>query len=288
MLRKFHKTNKLLRQMRFSQRLGKRPVKTKLEKEELSSDLRNTLWTLVLELIIDHRSNTKNYQEHSDLTVYFRELWIYFFKYPIDNLPMSYGTVAEFKATPTVREWFFKADWDLVFDFIEFSSQYHPKFPDICNGFLKKEMSAYRFIENKLMEINSKEEVIEIETALKNSDKFISVKTHLQTALELLSDRKKPDYRNSIKESISAVESLAKIITKNDKTTLGLALKEIEAKHSIPGSLKSAFSALYGYTSDEGGIRHSLLESGVTVDMEEARFMLIVCSAFVNYLMNKI
>lgn len=103
----------------------------------------------------------------------------------------------------------------------------------------------------------------------------------------MLSDKKKPDYRNSIKESISAVESLAKIITKNDKTTLGQALKEIESKHNIPSSLKTAFSALYGYTSDEGGIRHSLIETGVTVDIEEARFMLIACSAFINYLISK-
>ena len=148
-------------------------------------------------------------------------------------------------------------------------------------------MSAYRFVDNKLIEINSKEEIVEIETAIKNTDKFTSVKAHLKRAVELYSDRKTPDYRNSIKESISAVESLSKIITKNEKTTLGQALKELETKHNIPGSLKSAFSSLYGYTSDEGGIRHSLLTSGVSVDIEEARFMLIACSAFVNYLISK-
>lgn len=274
--------------MRFSQRIGKREVKTDLEKSGLSSELRNSLWTLVLELIIEERSNEKRYGEaHSDLSTYFRDLWIHFYKWPIDNLPWRYGTVYDYQATKIVREWFFESDWDLVLDFIEFSSEYHPKFADICNGFLKRELSAYRFVDGKLVEINSKEEIVEIEAAIKNSDKFSSVKTHLTTALDLLSDRKKPDYRNSIKESISAVESLAKIITKNDKTTLGQALKEIESKHNIPASLKSAFSALYGYTSDEGGIRHSLLETGVKVDIEEARFMLIACSAFVNYLISK-
>ena len=84
------------------------------------------------------------------------------------------------------------------------------------------------------------------------------------------------------------MESLSKIIVKNDKTTLGQALKEIEKTHKIPGSLKTAFSALYGYTSDEGGIRHSLLETGVTIDIEESRFMLVAGSAFVTYLLNNI
>ena len=149
-------------------------------------------------------------------------------------------------------------------------------------------MSAYRFVDGKLIEISSEEEIIEIETAITNANKFISVKTHIKTAITLISDRKNPDYRNSIKESISAVEAICKIISKNDKSTLGQALNEIEKTHKIPLSLKTAFSALYGYTSDKGGIRHSLLESDVKIELEEARFMLVTCSAFVNYLLNKI
>jgi hypothetical protein len=37
-----------------------------------------------------------------------------------------------------------------------------------------------------------------------------AVSEHLNTAIGFLSDRKNPHYRNSIKESISAVESLMK------------------------------------------------------------------------------
>lgn len=274
--------------MRFSERNGYREVKIVLDKEELSIETINILWTLVLELIIDFRNNDGQYGNHSELTTYFRDLYIHFFKLPIDKMPKSYGQVDKFEAKRELRDWFFKSEWDLILDFIEFTASYHIDFEKTSNQFLKREMSAYRFVEGKIIEINSKEEIVEIENAIKNADKFSSVKTHLKQALDLLSDRKTPDYRNSIKESISSVESLAKIITNNDKTTLGQALKEIENKHQIPGSLKSAFSALYGYTSDESGIRHSLLESSVSVDIEEARFMLITCSAFVNYLLNKI
>jgi len=52
--------------------------------------------------------------------------------------------------------------------------------------------------------------------------------------------------------------------------------------------LKRAFTALYGYTSDSGGIRHSLLEEDIAVTMEDAKFMLVTCSAFINYLKSKI
>lgn len=275
--------------MRFSQRIGKRKIKTDLEREEISPELLNTLWTIILEGVIESKKEEANYDEkYSKKTEFFRAVWIHFYKWPIDNLPMSYGQVAHWTAIPTIRDWFYKSDWDFVLDFVEFCVNYDDNvLADVMNNTLKREMSAYRFVDGKLVEINSKEEVIELEQAIKNMDKFSSVKSHLQRALELYSDRKKPDYRNSIKESISAVESLAKIIVEDDKTTLGQALKVIEKKHQIPGSLKSAFSALYGYTSDEGGIRHSLLEKGVEIEIEEARFMLIACSAFVNYLISK-
>jgi len=274
--------------MKFSQRIGKEEIKVELEKEGISNELRNSLWTLILELVINTRSNQKRYQEYSELSIYFRDLWIYFFKFPIDTLPWCYEVVTEHKAIPIVRKWFFESDWYLVYNFIEFSSSYNSEFQKTCNEFLKKEMSAYRFIDGKLIEINSKDEIIEIENAIINADKFKSIKEHLKSAIALLSDKQNPNYRNSIKESISAVESLSKIITNTNKSTLGHALKQIEKKQLIPNNLKTAFSALYGYTSDEGGIRHSLLENSVNVNIEEARFMLVTCSAFINYLLCKL
>ena len=51
----------------------------------------------------------------------------------------------------------------------------------------------------------------------------------------------------------------------------------------LHGALKSAFNSLYGFTSDSNGIRHALLdETNLTFD--DAKFMLVTCSAFVNYL----
>jgi hypothetical protein len=275
--------------MRFSERIGLVKPKITLEKSGISQELRNSLWTLILELIIDFREEEKRFgDQYSDLAVYFRDLWIIFFKLPIDNLPWSYGNLDKFHATKIVRNWFFENEWNLIFEFVEFSSTYHPAFKQTCNIFLKIEMSAYRFVDDVLVEINSEEEVIEIENAIKVTSKFNSVKTHLSTALTLLSNRKHPDFRNSIKESISAVEALAKIITNNENTTLGQALKIIESKHGLPSSLKNAFSSLYGFTSSNGGIRHSLLEGDVMIEFEEARFMLIACSAFINYLISKL
>ena len=48
--------------------------------------------------------------------------------------------------------------------------------------------------------------------------------------------------------------------------------------------MKAAFEKLYGYTSDASGVRHAGKLGGPDSTFEEAKFMLVSCSAFVNYL----
>lgn len=151
------------------------------------------------------------------------------------------------------------------------------------NKVFEQEFVGYRFIGDIITPITDEVEAKEIETGL--SVEFGGCRSHIQKALAFLSDRENPDYKNSIKESISAVESICQIIAENNKATLGQALKMLEDKGiKLHPALKSAFSSLYGYTSDEGGIRHAegLFESNVT--FEEAKYMLVSCCAFVNYL----
>jgi hypothetical protein len=45
-------------------------------------------------------------------------------------------------------------------------------------------------------------------------------------------------------------------------------------------------SRLYGWTSDAGGIRHAIKDAD-EVERTDAQFMLVNCSAFVNYLFER-
>ena len=151
----------------------------------------------------------------------------------------------------------------------------------------ERENSGYRFVDGKIIEITSAEEINEIEMAIEISTPYYGVKQHLKEAINLMGDKKNPDYRNSIKESISAVEALCKKVTNNEKATLGEAIKILEKKGSIHSALKKAFSSLYGYTSNADGIRHALLEES-SLNSADARLMLISCSAFINYVIARI
>lgn len=108
---------------------------------------------------------------------------------------------------------------------------------------------------------------------------------HLRNASEYINQG---DWAESIKESIHAVESVARTIDPKSSQTLGPALASIEKQGGLHPALKSAFNKLYGYTSDEQGIRHALLDgTKADVDMDEAIFMLGACASFASYLWRK-
>lgn len=281
--------------MRFSQRIGKRPIKTILQVESIDSTLKNRLWNIILEDFFYNLSDYNDKGSESERGEVCKIIWKEFFGYAIDRIA-RYSNVDYINSggfIDFIRKWFYDAEWYDVYDLIEYIPEIEGNylkedFVDLCNKAFEKEISGYRIINSKIVQITSENEILEIEEAINNTDRWKSVNTHLSTALDFLADRKSPDYRNSIKESISAVESMCKIITNDNSATLGKALSEIEKENSLHGALKSAFSALYGYSSDAGGIRHSLLEDDIVVGFEDAKFMLVSCSAFINYLKIKI
>jgi hypothetical protein len=282
----------------FSQRNGLKKSGV-IQLRAMDEPLRNSLWNCIYNFYIETSEEVQknkelgyfkqSYEDFIKLHKFFRdyffkEIWFEFFKKPLNELSINLVS-----ASTDVRKYFFQLQWNEIYDFLEFVANLNfnstgEEFKKYCNSVLERESSAYRFIGNYISEIISEIEIEEIEKAIEKSQQFEGVRTHLQTALGYLSDRKSPDYRNSIKESISSVESLVFQITGKDNFTL--AIKEIEKKIKIHGALKEAFIRLYGYTGDKDGIRHALLEE-TDLDIEDAKFMLISCSAFINYLIVK-
>jgi len=269
----------------FSQREGIKPAKSVIQINDMDIDLRNGLWNALTLCYWDYMEDDYDYDNNE---VFVKKIWVYHFKKTLDALPEFWSGMHK-----AIKNQYDDYNWYGVYDFIEyvaknyFSKRKNKKFMELCNSFLESELSAYRFVGCKITQITSKEEISEIEKALNVSSPFKTVGVHIKGALALLADKKSPDYRNSIKESISAVEAVCKLITKKSKPDLGQALKMLENKIGLHPALKKAFNNLYGYTSDAKGIRHALLEEAKLYP-EDAKFMLISCSAFVNYLISKI
>lgn len=93
-------------------------------------------------------------------------------------------------------------------------------------------------------------------------------------------------YADSVRESIHSMESVVRVLEPDGDFSKALA--KLEAKTNIHGSLKRGFKNIYGFASDEQGIRHAMLEKHEPdVDEADALFMIGAYSAFVSYLINE-
>ena len=275
--------------MKFSERIGIREVKATIQLESIDVELRSGLWNVFLMFYGDpmDRESCASVGQ-SKYKNFIETLWFSHFKSPMDTIPYSKSDTVSW-----LRKQFFSWEWFDVYDFIEFivkkpNPANSDELTEAFNFILKRELSGYRFIGLELTPISDENQIAEIQKALDSSNEngLKGVSIHLYSALEKLSDKKTPDYRNSIKESISAIESLAQIISGDKKAELGKALKLIKDKLGLHGALEQGFIKIYGYTSDGDGIRHSLMEEP-NLDLEDATYMLTSCSAFINYLIIK-
>lgn len=285
-------------QMRFSERNGHKPIRQLIQLVSMDEPLRNGLWNLLTVYCWEDAERQLDWPSHGyyyypddpDKVLYdfCERCWLRFFKRTLDTLHSSWTT---FKAE--LREYFFKCEWYEVYDFIEFVAQnygqreFQMSFIQRCNQLLEEEMSAYRFVDGVIVPITDTLELEAIELALAGSRD--PVVEHLGRALELLSDRNTPDYRNSMKESISAVESLVSIILKPEKGTKDFSklIRRLDDQIGLHPSLIGAFDKLYGYTSDAGGIRHALKDAD-NVDFHDAKLMLVLCTSFINFVEGKL
>jgi len=211
---------------------------------------------------------------------------MYFLKKPLDSIVT--GTFGEIEK---LRTWYFKCEWYRIYDFIEFILSvpaYKDKkedFKSMCNTILESEMAAYRIVETNVTKIIDDNEIDEIEEVFVQNKKFNPVKQHIHRSIQLLSDRTEPDYRNSIKESISAVESVCNILTNKKHPKLSHALDQLDKTKKMHPALKQGFSNLYGYTNTADGIRHSIMEED-TISFDDAKYFLVTCSAFINFVIS--
>ena len=274
--------------MSFSTHYGYKPFQ-EIQDGDMDESLKNSIWNCINVCFF---SRIDEY-DLKVVRLFFQRVWINFLKQPYDELENC-----NFKSLKNnLKTKFYKLEWYEVYDFVEYliaepadreieRKEYHGSTFVFCkrvNKILKNEKSAFRVVGNKVVKITDENEIQEVEEAANSLDAWKSVSEHVRKATSLLSDRKNPDYVNVVKESITAVESACCIVTRQENATLGKMLKKIEKEQQIHKAVLEAFKKLYGYTSDEDGIRHGGTKI-TTVDFDFAKYMLVTCCAFVNYL----
>jgi len=234
--------------MRFSQRVGKSPIRAEIQIDLMDNRLRNRLFN-VLKWYIDEISfwESGHYIRNQFVLGYCD----YFGERYVDN---NYEDFID-KVTTKI---FADEDTFYFYDFIEFIVlRDDSKRGDLVNEFnhiLDEEKAAYRFsLDGELIKITDEIELDEINRAIKATGKYSGVDEHLEKARRFFSNREKPDYKKSIEESVHAIEAIAKIVVKDKDATLSNAVKKISNLHP---ALRESIEKLYGFAGDADGIRH--------------------------------
>lgn len=268
----------------FSEKYGYKPEKV-IQHENISDELRNRIWNLFYQNEIKAGGlSSKRLSQAVAGAQTIEEKISDKLGFLIDSSSKSPSVMDRLKSYILSS-----SSWFEVYDFVEIHLSFLEK--DDCtqriqqyNEIFVEEKSGYRIVAGEIAPITNKSEIQSIEQA--TSTPYQSVNQHIQKALAFYANIKTPDYENSVKESISAVEAMCCIIT-GKNATLNKAIEKLKNNgvHIHP-ALEKAFISLYAYTCDEKGIRHAGIEF-VNAPAEDAKYMLISCSAFVNYLMEK-
>ena len=267
---------------RFSERVG--AVKVEIQLGTMDDNLRNTIWNFVADQLITNSPSPKR----SHLNAAVEQIASNVLRVPTGQVDISASCFWLMNRVQTIP-------WAEVYDLLEYvvvhmSPAWNPPLPlaKLANALLEREHSGYRFVNGQLVPITSDAEISEVEAAVQTAGDvgLDGVRQQLEQALKLFGRRPAPDYANAIKEAVSAVEGTVKLINGSRRGGLRDALEAVAAKIDLHPALKAGMQKLYGYASDEEGIRHARLEAG-TVDEAEARLMVVTCSALVNFLIVK-
>jgi hypothetical protein len=257
-----------------------------LAREEVSAQLRAAVWNVFRSNSVSGTTSGGEWVS-DDWVKVLKAKWVYRDHRMIDDFP-RYGTEAvdllgkELKSAKFPQfygtiEWLLRVRSQVITDRLRRGIE----------GALELSLSPYRLVDgDTLVPIASDLEAHALETALDDTAHagLSGARTHLKSAAGHLASG---GWADCVRESIHAVESVAVVLAPGS-SELGPALRVLEKEGHLHGAMKVGFAALYGYASDEKGVRHALLEEGdAKVDEADALFMLSACASFTSYLISK-
>ena len=275
----------------FSQRHEYEPLPEPMQLENISQDLRRAIWNAIRNLFLGvQKSAYGEYFFDSNEKRFIERFLGEFFSKPESNISTDYEDVIK-----VCKRAILESKFNKILDFLEImlNDEYiMMNFAERIKRLFKKHAAPYWLdISQQPYQFfpqcnESQGEAIQkaIETLLNNN--MGGAVAHLRQAAEHINAQQ---YADSIADSIHAVESAACTIDPKASKTLKPALNSLEKTGLLNHqALKEAFNKLYGYTSDEQGIRHALLdETKTNVGLDEAMFMYGACASFAAYLVNK-
>ena len=273
------------RVLTFSQREGYEELPLPLQIGQLPDAVRIAIWNV---LYAQMRESRRGAYIDDPWETIFRDLYLNH-----DNRRLDWWLPEFTRLTTWMHDRLEGEKFNQVFDVLEFLMQHDccpPQFIAGLSDVFRRFQLAYTIHSGPrpvILPATTVEEGNELSRNLTDLQDagLDGCETHLRNASKCINEGR---WADSVRESIHAVESVAKKISPN-ATTLVKALAPLEKRGVLQHkALKEALSRLYGYTSDEQGIRHALLDNAQPkLSGDEALFMLGACASFASYLWRK-
>lgn len=273
----------------FAQAEGVAPLPSQLQPKQISKQLRSLIWLAILTTVqtrpVDSVYRNRGEAVSGDWLEILTDHFVLVQHKPIDDFNINWDYQKDI-----LKNLIWEGEYVGIFGFLQYVLRHRNRpnnFAKLIENALNESRAAYILVDRDTFV--PKQTVEEAETfvaALTDAESagLKGARQHLVAAAGACSTGR---FADSVRESIHAVESVAVQLAPGTKE-LGPALKKLDDAKAIHGAMKAGFASLYGFASDEQGIRHSLLDrDAASVDEADALFMLGACAAFVSYLINK-
>ncbi|MCB2199900.1 hypothetical protein KQI63_10865 [bacterium] len=266
--------------MQFSQKIGKTPVDTALQVDSANETLRSALWNILYRTILEDPHKPTYNKELLD------DLWEFFYKLPVDERPQPKHALVQLK------HWVVNTDWFKLYDLLEFIvGSIQPSriiaFESACNKVLERERSAFRLLKGIVIPIT---DMVEFRAVMEASDLLDeygldACRSHFATAVGEISRRGGvADYELAILEAGRAVRALFAEMVDGDQLEGTTTLQQVNTSAPLPGGLKNALASLFMLETAPNG-EHLFDTEKRSPGLEEARLMVVMASATINYLL---
>jgi hypothetical protein len=188
--------------------------------------------------------------------------------------------------------------WNEFYDSIEMVAEYliafgslpnslvspFPAFQTKLNTFFADGNCGWQIDEAGNLQRCLPKQVTDAEIAIGSSGRLTeAVKTHVRKARAAL-ERRPYDFANSIKESVSAIESAGKSMV-SGASTLGDVIKALKRRRDFPLMMADVIDKLYVFSNAEPGIRHAGVVSD-RIQRADAEFAYSIALSILLYLRN--
>jgi len=260
----------------FSRQQGFVPVRSVSQVNDLDKDTRTDIWNYLSPII-----NRKIRAGDKSIEYVLKDIWTGYLRQDVDSFTWSHA-MNQLKLIVQSGEWFYVMDILQLFwkSFSSYSAE--ETRTKAINDIFERNLVGFRIVKGSIIPVADQAELTEINEAIDSSPVSAS-REHLNNAVNELSKRPSANYKSVLLESIQAVEAAVKDFT--EKKDPSQAFKDLKTMvvDNHP-ALFEGWNNLYGFTSDDKGIRHALKDDSIPADEPLAIYFLVICSGFINYL----